>query len=224
MEEPPRIEKVTSSRGISLSDTATILQSFIDTLDNDHGTSSQDDSLKIPAVTAVSENSADKMNTPRKTRQEAEEESILRQFDLLSKQINSGLVSDDTYERMKLIRDSIVAEANGQPLLPSQVKKSDDVTAAIENDLVDDNFGDNIKQEDEELDNGHQQLINELNETVQDLNKREEKEKRREAKKAKKEKKEAKKAKKEAKREKREKRKAENGEGVAMKKIKVEVS
>ena len=222
MEEPPRIEKITSSRGISLSDTATILQSFINTLDNDHGRSSQDGSFKI---SAASESTPDKMNTPRKTRQEIEEESILRQFDLLSKQVNSSLVSDDTYERMKLIRDSIVAEASGKPLLPSRVKKSDDnnITTANENDLHD-NVGNSIKQEDEEIDNGHQQLINELNETEQDLNKREEKEKRREAKRAKKEKKEAKKAKKEAKREKREKRKAESGEVVAMKKIKMEVS
>jgi hypothetical protein len=222
MEEPPRIEKVTSSRGVSLSDTATILQSFIDTLDNDHGTPSHDGTTKTSAVAAAAANgSAGKCNTPRKTRQELEEESILKQFDLLSKQINSGLVTDDTYERLKLIRDSMAGEVCGKPLLPSQVKKVDDDDAAAdfaENEVGGDYNDAPIKEEEENIDES-QQFINELNKVEDDLIRQEEDERRKKAKKAKKEKK---KAKKEAKREKR--RASRESNGNSEKRIKVEMS
>jgi hypothetical protein len=223
MEEPPRIEKVTSSRGVSLSDTATILQSFIDTLDNDHGTPSHDGTTKTSAVAAAAANgSAGKCNTPRKTRQELEEESILKQFDLLSKQINSGLVTDDTYERLKLIRDSMAGEVCGKPLLPSQVKKVDDDDAAAdfaENEVRGDYDEAPIKEEEEENIDESQQFINELNKVEDDLIRQEEDERRKKAKKAKKEKK---KAKKEAKREKR--RASRESNGNSEKRIKVEMS
>lgn len=223
MEEPPRIEKVTSSRGVSLSDTATILQSFIDTLDNDHGTSSHDGTTKTSAAAAAAANgSAGKYNTPRKTRQELEEESILKQFDLLSRQINSGLVTDDTYERLKLIRDSMAGEVCGKPLLPSQVKKVDDDGAAdsAENAVGGDYDDAPIKEEEEEKNiDESQQFINELNKVEDDLIRQEEDERRKKAKKAKKEKK---KAKKEAKREKR--RASRESNGNSEKRIKVEMS
>lgn len=195
------MEEVTSSRGISLEDTASILQSFIDTLDNDQGASSEEDAAKSSSVTTA----AVTATTPRKTRKEIEEESILKQFDLLSKHINTGLVSDDTYERLKIIRDSLIGEATGRPLLPSQIKRRDIMDETDEGH-------DTIKNDEEGMLSGSRQFINELSEAEQNSMKQDE-DARREAKRAKKEKKSAKKAKKEAKKEKREKRKAARESG-----------
>ena len=208
MEEPPRIEKITSSRGISLSDTATILHSFIETLDQDSSALSREDTAKpIPAETAAAAaaGSTNNWNTPRKTREQIEEETILKQFDLLSKQINSGLVSDDTYERLKLIRDSIAGEARGAPVLPSKVKMQDDY--ASEND-VRGNFDDvHIKKESEEMDDGvyikeeKTEMVDDSQQFVNELNEAEQEQRRREAKKLKKVKKSERKAKKKRNRE-----------------------
>jgi len=208
MEEPPRIEKIASSRGVSLSDTATILQSFIETLDQDHSASSQEDAAKpaaAEAATVAAAGSTNKWNTPRKTREQIEEETILKQFDLLSKQINSGLVSDDTYERLKLIRDSIAGEASGAPVLPSKVKMQDDNEAEndvggnfddvhIKKESDDTNYGVSIKEEETEIVDESQQFINELNEAEQE-------QRRKDAKKLKKVKKSERKAKKKRSRE-----------------------
>ena len=201
MEEPPRIDRILSSRGISLSDTATILQSFLSTLDNNHGV--KDDTV----TTAKSPTKS--TDTPRKSRNEIEEEAILKQFDLLSKQ-PSGLVSDDTYERLKLIRDSIVGQAEGRPLLPSMIKsvKEEEFDA----DTVKEET--NIKEEEDPT----QQFIDELDAVQHDL--QQEQEAKKLAKRAKKEKKAAKKAKKEAKKKRRMGRESDGGE----KRIKVEMS
>lgn len=229
MEEPPRIEKVTSSRGISLSDAGSILQSFIDTLDNDHdGTTSShhDKPSSTPAVTATSSTNAN--TTPRKTRQEIEEEAILKQFDLLAAK-PSGLVSDDTHERLKLIRDSILGEVTGKIVLPSSVVKKigDDVDATTtngnssgENTYWDDENGTNNVKEEED----GQQFINELNEAEEELQRQEDEMKRREAKRAKKEKKSAKKARKEARRESKRRgmEMSDGGGGGSNKRIKLE--
>lgn len=230
MEEPPRIEKVTSSRGISLSDAGSILQSFIDTLDNDHdGTTSShhDKPSSTPAVTATSSTNAN--TTPRKTRQEIEEEAILKQFDLLAAK-PSGLVSDDTHERLKLIRDSILGEVTGKIVLPSSVVKKigDDVQDATttngnssgENTYWDDENGTNNVKEEED----GQQFINELNEAEEELQRQEDEIKRREAKRAKKEKKSAKKARKEARRESKRRgmEMSDGGGGGSNKRIKLE--
>ena len=210
MEEPPRIEKITSSRGISLSDTATILHSFIETLDQDSSALSREDTAKpVPAENATAAaavaGSTNNWNTPRKTREQIEEETILKQFDLLSKQINSGLVSDDTYERLKLIRDSIAGEARGAPVLPSKVKMQDDY--ASEND-VRGNFDDvHIKKESEEMDDGvyikeeKTEIVDDSQQFVNELNEAEQEQRRREAKKLKKVKKSERKAKKKRNRE-----------------------
>lgn len=231
MEEPPRIEKVTSSRGISLSDAGSILQSFIDTLDNDHdGTTSShhDNPPSTPAVTATSSTANNANTTPRKTRQEIEEEAILKQFDLLAAK-PSGLVSDDTHERLKLIRDSILGEVTGKIVLPSSVVKKigDDVDATTtngnsrgENTPSDENGTNNVKEEEED----GQQFTNELNEAEEELQRQEDEMKRREAKRAKKEKKSAKKARKEARRESKRRgmEMSDGGGGGSNKRIKLE--
>jgi hypothetical protein len=220
MEEPPRIENVTSSRGASLSDAGSILDSFINTLDSQgQGASQPIDAKPSTPAKAAAGTSSTAAVTPRKTRAELEEESILKQFDLLSKQ-NTGLVSDDTYERLKLIRDSIVGEVEGRVLKPSLLKKKE----AVESNGVDefDEHRYNAYNEDDQEVDESQQFINELEEVEQELVAREE-ESRRSAKKAKKEKKSAKKAKKEAKKKRKQDslRESEAG-GVSEKRIKLE--
>lgn len=221
MEEPLRIEHILSSRGISISDTAAILQAFLATLDNHHFASKNNGEAEKATVASDSNS----WNKPRKSRQEMEEESILKQFDLISKQSETRLVSDDTYERLKMIRDSILGEASGRPVLPSEIVKA----TKRDNAGIDMNHGVNNQNHDfEEIIDETQQFIEELHEAEQDLSRKEkekqERKRRQEAKQAKKEKKAAKKAKKEAKRERRDKRKAEsaNSHDGGKKRVKVE--
>ncbi|KAL7484481.1 hypothetical protein ACHAW6_010124 [Cyclotella cf. meneghiniana] len=218
MEEPPRIEHIVSSRGISISDTAAILQAFLATLDNHHF-SPKNHGEAEKATVASDSNS---WNKPRKSRQEMEEESILKQFDLISKQFETRLVSDDTYERLKMIRDSILGEASGRPVLPSEIVKA----TKQDNAGIHMNHGVNNQNRDfEEIIDETQQFIEELHEAEQDLSRKEkEKQERKRRQEAKKEKKAAKKAKKEAKRERRDKRKAEsaNSHDGGKKRVKVE--
>jgi hypothetical protein len=212
MEEPPRIEKVTSSRGVSLADAGSILDSFINTLDSQgHGASQAIDASPSTPTKAEAATSTTAAATPRKSYAELEEESILKQFDLLTKQ-NTGLVSDDTYERLKLIRDSIAGEVEGRVLKPSLLKKKDD----------EHQYNSHIENYQDAGADESQQFINELEEAEQELIEREE-ESRRSAKKAKKEKKSAKKAKKEAKKKRKQDslRESEDGD-VGEKRIKLE--
>ena len=79
MEEPPRVERILSSRGISLSDASTILRSFLSTLDDNHGFS-QD--ARTATRADRDHDSANDDSAPRKSRP-TKEETILEQLDSL---------------------------------------------------------------------------------------------------------------------------------------------
>mmetsp|Transcript_7664 Transcript_7664/g.14039 ORF Transcript_7664/g.14039 Transcript_7664/m.14039 type:complete len:231 (+) Transcript_7664:156-848(+) len=116
LEEPPRIERIVSSRGINLADTATILQAYLSSIDDFHKPTPIDEG-EGDETAAIGEtgNNHDGNATPRKSRQEIEDENLLQQ--LTATTSNSGnSISDDVYERLKIISDSIVAELSGKPL------------------------------------------------------------------------------------------------------------
>mmetsp|Transcript_37785 Transcript_37785/g.61745 ORF Transcript_37785/g.61745 Transcript_37785/m.61745 type:complete len:231 (+) Transcript_37785:221-913(+) len=126
MEEPPKIERIISTQGVSLSDTATILKTYVSNIDqyhhhpdvqplvdnddNEHAITSQEEQ-------ASSNDHDKKAETPRKSRQEREEEALIAQMDqLVNNKSSAGMISDDVYERLKMITKSICAEVDGKPL------------------------------------------------------------------------------------------------------------
>ena len=131
MEEPPRIERILSSRGLPLADAAAILRTYVSNIDQYHfhhdGVSSvNDDSDELTAKPRKDRTTSEEDETgehaadapPRKSRQEREEESLLAQMDQLAnsgKSLSAGMISDDVYERLKTISDSLCAEADGTP-------------------------------------------------------------------------------------------------------------
>eukprot|EP01082_Thalassiosira_pseudonana_P004368 g4019.t1 g4019 contig15:163675-164340(+) len=221
MEEPPRIEKILSSQGVSLSDTAMILQAYLATIDHHHHRHPSEQ----PAHDDDDDNDDDTVK-PRKSRQEMQEEALLKQMDQLSKK-SSGMVSDDIYERLKMIRDSICGEVNGVPLMPSAAR-----TAMEQSQGADDNSDDGAARA---ANNGAEDFLAELEEadrltsgegdeqttTQQQQPPQVKDQSRKDKKKEKKEKKAAKKLKKESKRKARESLES-NGDG--MKRVKLEDS
>mmetsp|Transcript_4966 Transcript_4966/g.12478 ORF Transcript_4966/g.12478 Transcript_4966/m.12478 type:complete len:239 (-) Transcript_4966:113-829(-) len=128
MEEPPKIERIITTQGISLPDTASILKAYMSDMDRHHATA---DAMILPgdkdakegeAATALDEHG--EIDEPvRKTRREREEEDLLAQMDkLVNQNSSSKMISDDIYERLKMITDSIRAEAEGGTPLESSHK------------------------------------------------------------------------------------------------------
>lgn len=221
MEEPPKIERIVSSRGISLSDTATILKAYLANIDQhyhrpvDNNVAPYEEEGDEEDITNNNTDSKSNTNntTSRKSRQEREEEALIAQMDHLVSNDNnkskSGMISDDVYERLKMITQSICAEVEGKPIR-NQVEMKE--------------------EEQSSLNNGTNDFLAELEETERLAKEEEDEEQQRQSpkpalthrdkKKEKKAKKSAKKAKKEA------KRKAKEMEDIAnydaMKRVKVE--
>ncbi|KAL7468628.1 hypothetical protein ACHAXS_008869 [Conticribra weissflogii] len=208
MEEPPRIERIISSRGINLADTATILQAYLCSIDDFHKSSPIDEgAADETAANGETGSNHDGNATPRKSRQEIEDDTLLRQ--LTATTGNSGnSISDDVYERLKMIGDSIVAELSGKPLSVVNARRDGGGSAADENYMN--------QEGDTNLD-GAEEFLRELEEAERDRavnadeeqpvqgdgakeDQRQRKQSRKEKKKEKKAKKAAKKAKKEMKR------------------------
>jgi len=202
MEEPPKIERIVSSQGISLSDSGTILTAYLSSIDQYHQTPTstlvkfEDDENSA----AASQDEVDKSaEAPRKSRQEREEEALIAQMDQLEqKKSSAGMVSDDVYERLQMITKSICAEVEGKPLSASGVaasRKGMSKENELEGEQNDTNGADDFLAELEEAERLEKQ--EDLQPQQVETSKRDKK-KEKKAKKA--EKKSAKKAKKEKKR------------------------
>lgn len=236
MEEPPRIERILSSQGISLSDTASILNSYLSNIDRYHQYLAAVDtsSSTVPSYEEIpdkiSENNIIKGGKPNKSRQEREEEALIAQMDQLANMNSSsktavGMISDDIYERLKLIAKSIRAELEGEPLSASGMMTDTASALAIdsggnggeeeEGERSDENTGDNgdgfllLWEAGDLLKQGNQQKLQEglqqTSQTMKDQAKPQEEQihasqSKKDKKREKKAKKAAKKAKKEAKR------------------------
>mmetsp|Transcript_17571 Transcript_17571/g.35086 ORF Transcript_17571/g.35086 Transcript_17571/m.35086 type:complete len:227 (-) Transcript_17571:195-875(-) len=222
MEEAPKIERLISSRGIALSDAANILKSYVAIIDHHHGPrkpSSADD------IAPSSDDGGDD-DTNKKSRQdlaeEKEEERLLARLGQLDpkESLNNrlGSISEDVYERLRMIMESVCGEAEGR------VVSAVGVYASAKTVEQSGGEGGGVN---EEVDNGEDEFMKELEEAErleadQLQEPREEEEQPQQIdydqkKKDKKAKKAAKKAKKEAK-----KRKASSGGANEEKRIKVE--
>ena len=134
MEEPPKIEHLLSSRGISLSDAATILKSYVAIIDKHHAPRQP----ATASAAASSNNDANNDNTNKNTdndnnnngqsrpdkeltsREEQEEERLLaklNQLDPINESSTTrggiGTISEDVQERLHLIMKSVCGEAEG---------------------------------------------------------------------------------------------------------------
>lgn len=232
MEEPPKIERIVSSQGVSLSDTATILKAYLANIDQHHHHQPADSNVAPyeeegdeEDITNNNTDNKSKTNntTPRKSRQEREEEALIAQMDQLvnnnntNKSKSGSMISDDVYERLKMITQSICAEVEGKPIRSAR------------------EFDNQVEMKEEEqssLNNGANDFLAELEETER-LAKEEEGEEQqkqqptpailthRDKKKEKKAKKSAKKAKKEAKRKAKEMEVEDIANNDAVKRVKV---
>jgi hypothetical protein len=194
MEEAPKIERVVASQGISLSDTAKILTSYLSKVNhhNHLGITSKDD-------TNLDNDDGDYTNNKspiRKSKQEREEDALIAQMDQLANSKSSGMISDDIYERLKQITQSITAEVEGRTISACGLDKNKDSDDNV-NDTPDDGVVNDFQAGQSENHTKQQQEVQVQQQQQTDTSTPKS---HREKKKAKKDKKAAKKAKKEAKR------------------------
>ena len=212
MEEPPKIERILSSRGVSLSDAASLLESFLSNIDQYHGHHDEeggdfgDDALdggvggRRQEELAYENDNVDGRGKrggggPRKSWQEREEEALIAQMDQLANDGNSASgISDDVLERLRMITQSICAEVEGKPLSASGMMTS----ASRKDDAADDAMMQMFKEEEEGDDVGADDFIAESD--AREEGRRQQHQPKKDKKKEKKAKKAAKKAKKDAKR------------------------
>ena len=238
LEEPPKIDRIVSSRGISLSDTAKILTSYLSNIEQFHHESPTASTAVSDSDAGGATNEEGSAEADNNNKMSKREEALIAQMDQLVNKNNSTsagrMISDDIYERLKMITKSICAEVEGKPLSASGVvnKKANDdddgdgdVAAESEEAMKvesDNNEGtddflaeleeaEKVQQQDEDEDQKEPSSPSEQKETPGSL--------KRDKKKEKKAKKSAKKAKKEAKRKAKE---METDAGNVAKKTKVE--
>ncbi len=128
MEEAPKIERLISSRGITLSDAASILSSYVAIIDSaasPHKTSPAFDDASTPDTNQANNHSTELGILSSRQRQEQNEEreagrllAKLNQLDPASSNNRyfGGSISDDVYERLHMIMKSMVGEAEGKPV------------------------------------------------------------------------------------------------------------
>jgi len=127
MEEAPKIERVVASQGISISDTAKILSSYLSKVNHHHHQSinfnetSKDDNTNLD-----NDEDANNKSPIRKSKQEREEDALIAQMDQLANSKSSGMISDDIYERLKQITQSITAEVEGRTISACGLDKNKD--------------------------------------------------------------------------------------------------
>lgn len=127
MEEPPKVERIVSSRGVSIADAASLLKSFLSKIDefdyNHHfGRESRKDTVAAAATTSTTTPQYENgKSPPRKSWEEREEEALIAQMDKLANANNNSTtgISDDVLERLRMISKSICAEVDGKHLSAS---------------------------------------------------------------------------------------------------------
>ena len=173
MEEPPKVERLLSSRGISLSNAASILKSYVSIIDQHHG----------PVVDPSSSSSSsannggqdDTLKSQQQQQQdiaaeEKEEERLLARLNQLDPTINNtnnrlgGSISEDVYERLRMIMESVVAESEGRVVsavgVYAKSKKVDDGS----NNNNNEEGGEGMMMEGEMENNGQDEFMKELEE------------------------------------------------------------
>jgi hypothetical protein len=141
MEEPPKVERIVSSRGVSIADAASMLKSFLSKIDqyddNHHYYERENDNVHDedlfynvvadaaatttpPSTSTTPRYENGSKSPPRKSWEEREEEALIAQMDKLANANNSTSgISDDVLERLRMITKSICAEVDGKHLSES---------------------------------------------------------------------------------------------------------
>ena len=194
MEEAPKIERVVTSQGISISDTAKILTSYLSKVNHHHQSINFNDTSKddVSNLDNDDEDYANNQSPIRKSKQEREEDALIAQMDQLANSKSSGMISDDIYERLNMITQSITAEVEGRTISACGLDKNKDSDDNV-NDTTNDGVNDFHAGQSEKHTKQQQEVQVKQQQTDTPKSHREKK-------KAKKDKKAAKKAKKEAKR------------------------
>ena len=121
MEEPPKIERLLSSRGISLSNAANILKSYVSIIDHHshHHPVDPSSSSSSSANNGGQEDTLKSQQQQQDIAEEKEEERLLARLNQLDPTSNTnnrlgGSISEDVYERLRMIMESVVAESEGR--------------------------------------------------------------------------------------------------------------
>lgn len=208
MEEAPKIERVVASQGISISDTAKILTSYLSKVNHHHHQGINFNDTSKDDNTNLNDNDegdyhANNKSPIRKSKQEREEDFLIAQMDQLANIKSSGMISDDIYERLNSITQSITAEVEGRTISACGLDKNKEQNEGSDdnvNDTTDDGANDFQAGQSEKHTNTKQQQEVQVQQPQQQQQTNTTPKSHREKKKAKKDKKAAKKAKKEAKR------------------------
>ena len=204
MEEAPKIDRIVSSRGVSVKETAAIMRAYVSSLGSFRpvpGGLPDDDGAGGGA------DDAGDQSTPaeRKSHREMKEEALLAALAAEETAVRQ-LISDDVRERLGLIAESIAAEAEGRelPSVAGRRERAEEGEGSHEEEARDDEEG--ADQDGagvvEDADAGGAEFLAELEEAERVQRERDDegKDKLASKKKEKKAKKAAKKAKKAAKR------------------------
>lgn len=148
MEEAPKIERLITSRGITLSDAASILSSYVAIIDSaasPHKTSPAFDDASTPDTNQANNHSTELGILSPRQRQEQNEEreagrllAKLNQLDPASSNNRyfGGSISDDVYERLHMIMKSMVGEAEGKPVSAVKVYNNSNNNDGDNNNVV----------------------------------------------------------------------------------------
>jgi hypothetical protein len=174
MEEAPKIERLITSRGITLSDAASILSSYVAIIDSaasphkmtspafDHN----DNDASTPDTNQANNHSTELGILSPRQRQEQNEEretgrllAKLNQLDPASSnnlRYFGGSISDDVYERLHMIMKSMVGEAEGKPVSAVKVYNNSNNNDDGDNNVVSSEAADAEKEQNgEQLEENH---------------------------------------------------------------------
>ena len=168
MEEAPKIERLITSRGITLSDAASILSSYVAMIDSaasPHKTSPAFDDASTPDTDQANNHSTELGILSPQQRQEQNEEreagrllAKLNQLDPASSNNRyfGGSISDDVYERLHMIMKSMVGEAEGKPVSAVKVYNNKNNDDDGDNNVVSSEAADAEKEQSgEQLEENH---------------------------------------------------------------------
>mmetsp|Transcript_21042 Transcript_21042/g.34493 ORF Transcript_21042/g.34493 Transcript_21042/m.34493 type:complete len:246 (+) Transcript_21042:97-834(+) len=122
MEEPPKIDRLLSSHGITLSNASNTLKAYVSMIDHHHGPRQPpSSSTPIDAPSSSFDNGGNDTRISQQqdsaAAEEREEERLLARLNQLDPTVTNnrlGSISEDVYERLRMIMESVSAEAEGR--------------------------------------------------------------------------------------------------------------
>lgn len=115
MEEAPKIDRIVSSRGVSVKETAAIMRAYVSSLGSFQPLPSDLPDADDDGAGGGGDDAGEPSSAERKSRREMKEEALLAALAAEETAVRQ-LISDDVRERLGLIAESIAAEAEGREL------------------------------------------------------------------------------------------------------------